>query len=102
MTHEPLPPGHPNERPADHDARESDGPVVEEHNVKQGRKGFRILAVLIISMVLVAAIFAVIYAVRAPGLARTEAETEAMPMPAELEPVTPAATPAPADVQPRG
>tara|TARA_R110002167_G_scaffold145071_8_gene335953 strand:+ start:96 stop:404 length:309 start_codon:yes stop_codon:yes gene_type:complete len=102
MTHEPLPPGHPNEQPAEHDARESDGPVVEEHNVKQGRKGFRILWVLIISMVLIVAIFAVIYAVRAPGLSETEAETNAMPMPAEMQPAQPATTTPAAEFQPQG
>lgn len=93
MTHETPPPGHPTERPADHDARLSDGPAVQERDVKQGRKGFRILAVLVISMVLVAAIFAVIYAVRAPGLSQTEAVTDARPMPAEMQPVTPDTVP---------
>lgn len=102
MTQEPPPPDDPSELPADHDARLSDGPAIPVEDAKQGRRGLHILWVLLISLTLVTVLFAIIYAVQAPGLARTEAETEAMPMPAELQPVTPATMPPPADVQPRG
>ena len=86
MTHETPPPDHPTERPADHDARLSDGPAIPAKDAKQGRSGLRILWVLLISLVLIVAIFGVIYAAQAPGLSQTEAQTEALPMPAELQP----------------
>ncbi|MGV9008024.1 MAG: hypothetical protein ACOH1H_14945 [Brevundimonas sp.] len=102
MNQSTPPPDHPNERPADHDARLSDGPAIPATEAKQGRGGLRILWVLLVSLTLVVILFVVIYAVRAPGLSQTEAATDARPMPAELQPVTPAATPSPADIQPRG
>lgn len=92
MTHETLPPDHPDERPADHDARLSDGPTIPVKEAKQGRSGLRILWVLLISLILVVALFTVIYATRSPGLSQTEAETDARSMPAELQP--------PVEVQP--
>tara|TARA_R110000787_G_scaffold99962_1_gene204760 strand:+ start:151 stop:447 length:297 start_codon:yes stop_codon:yes gene_type:complete len=86
MTHETPPPDHSAERPADHDARLSDGPAIPVTEAKQGRSGLRILWVLLVSLVLIVAIFGIIYAVQAPGLSQTEAETAARPMPTELQP----------------
>lgn len=86
MTHETPPPDHPAERPADHDARLSDGPAIPIQDAKQGRSGLRILWVLLISLILVVALFTIIYAARAPGLSQTETATDARPMPAELQP----------------
>jgi hypothetical protein len=86
MTHGTLPPDHPDELPADHDARLSDGPAISVREVKQGRRGLHILWVLLISLGLIVVFFGIIYAVQAPGLGQTEARTEALPMPAELQP----------------
>lgn len=86
MTQQTPPPNHPAERPADHDARLSDGPTIAVKEVKQGRGGLRILWVLLASLTLIVILFAIIYAARAPGLSQTEAETDARPMPAELQP----------------
>tara|TARA_R110002124_G_scaffold236561_1_gene401796 strand:+ start:873 stop:1178 length:306 start_codon:yes stop_codon:yes gene_type:complete len=86
MTQQTTPPNHPAERPADHDARLSDGPTIAVKEVKQGRGGLRILWVLLASLTLIVILFAIIYAARAPGLSQTEAETDARPMPAELQP----------------
>lgn len=86
MTHVPPPPHHPDERPADHDARLSDGPTVAAGDVKQGRRGKRLVWMLIVSLVLIVAIFGIVYAVKAPGLSQVEAEADARPMPAELQP----------------
>lgn len=85
MTHAPPPPDHPDEQPADHDARLSDGPIIPAGDAKQGRRGKRLLWMLIVSLVLIVAIFGVVYAVKAPGLSQVEAETDARPMPAELQ-----------------
>jgi hypothetical protein len=86
MTHAAPPPDHPAERPADHDARLSDGPAIPVKEAKQGRSGLRILWVLLISLILAVALLTVIYAARAPGLSQTEAATDARSMPAELQP----------------
>lgn len=102
MTHVPPPPDHPDELPADHDARLSDGPAIEVGDAKQGRRGLHILWVLLISLGLIVIIFGIIYAVQAPGLSQVEAENETLPMPAELQPVTPVATPDTVEVQPQG
>lgn len=85
MTQETLPPDHPDERPADHDARLSDGPAIPVNKAKQGRRGLHILWVLLISLGLIVVIFGIIYAVQAPGLSQAEAEADARPIPAELQ-----------------
>lgn len=97
MTHETPPPDHPAERPADHDARLSDGPAIQVNDAKQGRRGLHILWVLLISLGLIVVILGVIYAAQAPGMAEAEAEMEARPMPAELQPQPPAEAGAGAD-----
>ncbi|MDP3400516.1 MAG: hypothetical protein Q8R97_05295 [Brevundimonas sp.] len=90
----------PGEEPSDADARESDGPVVDAQETKQGRGGLRIVVVLVVSIALILIIYAIMVMGSQPGLDAASDTADAQPMPAELQPVpdaspggSPAATP---------
>lgn len=83
----------PGQGPAEADARESDGPVVEAGRAKQGRSGMRILVVLVVSVALLLIIYAIMVMASQPGLDAAEDERQARPVPEELQPV-PEASPA--------
>lgn len=79
-----VPPG---EQPADVDARESDGPVVEARQAKQGRSGMRIVVVLVVSIALILIVYAIMLMASQPGLDATEDASSARAMPEEMQPV---------------
>lgn len=83
----------PGEGPAEADARESDGPVVDAQRTKQGRSGLRIVVVLVVSVTLLLIIYAIMVMASQPGLDAAEDERQARPVPEELQPV-PEASPA--------
>ena len=90
----------PGEEPSDADARESDGPVVDAQETKQGRSGLRIVVVLVVSLALILIVYAIMVMASQPGLDAVEDESDARPVPEELQPVpeaspagSPAATP---------
>jgi hypothetical protein len=89
----------PGEEPSDADARESDGPVVDAQETKQGRSGLRIVVVLVVSVALLLIIYAIMVMASQPGLDAVS-DNSREPRPAELQPVplaspggSPAATP---------
>ncbi|WP_370234903.1 DUF6480 family protein, partial [Brevundimonas sp.] len=57
----------PGEGPAEADARESDGPVVDAQRTKQGRSGLRIVVVLVVSIALILIIYAIMVMASQPG-----------------------------------
>ncbi|MDP3378166.1 MAG: hypothetical protein Q8S53_07350 [Brevundimonas sp.] len=77
----------PGEEPAEADARESDGPVVDAGRTKQGRSGLRILVVLVVSITLILIIYAIMVMASQPGLDAASDIADEQPMPAELQPV---------------
>ena len=77
----------PGEGPAEADARESDGPVVDAQLTKQGRSGLRIVVVLVVSIALILIIYAIMVMASQPGLDAVEDERDGRPVPAELQPV---------------
>ena len=79
-----VPPG---EQPADVDARQSDGPVVEARQAKQGRSGMRIVVVLVVSIALILIVYAIMLMASQPGLDAVEDENAGRPVPEELQPV---------------
>lgn len=90
----------PGEEPAEADARESDGPVVDSGRTKQGRSGIRILVVLGVSIALVLIVYTILLMSTQPALDATVDQADERPMPAELQPVpdaspggSPASTP---------
>ena len=92
-----IPPG---QQPADVDAREADGPVVDAQQTKQGRSGLRIVVVLVVSIALILIVYAIILMASQPGLDAAEDERQALPVPEELQPVpeaSPAGSPAVTD-----
>jgi flagellar biosynthesis/type III secretory pathway M-ring protein FliF/YscJ len=82
----------PGEGPAEADARESDGPVVDAQETKQGRSGLRIVVVLVVSITLILIIYAIMVMASQPGLDAAEDQAEGRPVPAELQPVPEAST----------
>ncbi len=83
----------PGEGPAEADARESDGPVVDAQRTKQGRSGLRIVVVLVVSIALILIIYAIMVMASQPGLDAVEDQSDARPVPEEFQPV-PEASPA--------
>ena len=77
----------PGEGPAEADARESDGPVVDAQRTKQGRSGLRIVVVLVVSITLILIIYAIMVMASQPGLDAVEDERDGRPVPQELQPV---------------
>lgn len=77
----------PGEEPAEADARESDGPVVDAQRTKQGRSGIRIVVVLVVSIALILIIYAIMVMGSQPALDAVEDRADDRPMPAELQPV---------------
>jgi len=76
----------PGEGPAEADARESDGPVVDAQRTKQGRSGLRIVVVLVVSVALLLIIYAIMVIASQPGLDAVSDDSRE-PRPAELQPV---------------
>lgn len=76
----------PGEGPAEADARESDGPVVDAQRTKQGRSGLRIVVVLVVSIALILIIYAIMVMASQPGLDAMSDDSRE-PRPAELQPV---------------
>lgn len=77
----------PGQEPADADAREADGPVVDAGRTKQGRSGLRILIVLVVSITLILIIYAIMVMASQPALDSASDMADEQPMPAELQPV---------------
>jgi len=77
----------PGEEPSDADARESDGPVVDAQETKQGGSGLRIVVVLVVSIALILIIYAIMVMAAQPGLDATEDASMGRPMPEEIQPV---------------
>lgn len=98
----------PGQQPAEADARQSDGPVVDAGRTKQGRSGLRILVVLVVSITLILIVYAIMVMASQPALDAASDVADEQPMPAELQPVpnaspggspaaVPEATPPPAE-----
>lgn len=89
----------PGEGPAEADARESDGPVVDAQRTKQGRSGLRIVVVLVVSIALILIIYAIMVMASQPGLdavsddSREQRPAELQPVPRASEGGSPAAVP---------